>query len=60
MRRLIHLAHPTSAKQLSELIAPQLARLGDLLTEFGHDMRNDYCSADEQVIRLVHHQRQPA
>ena len=57
VRRLVDLAHPAAAEQLSKLVAAHLPRLRDLLAERGDDVRDDDRDADEEVVGIVHQQR---
>ncbi len=54
VRRAVHLAHPSAADQLAQLVAPELARPGHLTPQPRHHTGDHDRDADDQVVRVVH------
>ena len=50
----VDLAHAAAPEQLSQPVAPQLPRAGDLLPQPGHHVRDDDRHAEQQIIGVMH------
>ncbi len=50
----VDLTHAPAAQQVTEPVAPHLARLRHLSPELRHDVRDDPSDTDEQIVGVVH------